>query len=582
MKPGLTMLLLAAGATVTTQAGAATTGTPDKKPAPQDGPVNLNSGCPPVAPGPALRRPGEVLPERLQAVPCDPNRLPIPRTDNLPPPTPYNRWKVVEATGVPENWLDPYHGNNVIKGDRPVTGQEYVDMTATSSTQIEDRLVPAVASPSGVGLEGRDQLFKTQTLTFDAVAYRGDTVFRPPDFQVRFTPVFNYNTTTTSGVASQVTSTTFGAQALFFEAHLRDVSAHYDFDSVRVGIQAMISDFRGFVLSDQPVGVRLFGTRDNDIYQYSLGWFRTLPKNADRQNELGEGISPNDIVMGNLIIEDAPSLGFNTELTAIYDRNRAPGTQAVSNPGSLVPATFINDAKHDFDVGYLGYSGDGHFGRENLTFSLYEALGKEEETQFGERNSRVQASLAAAELSRDFDWIRVRASALYASGDAHPFSGTSRGFDGISESVLFAGADSSFFIHQQLKLISGELDLKERDSLYPDLRSADQSGVPNFKNPGLRLVGLGTDLDLAPQLRVSVDANHIWLDQPQTVEAVLGAPIPRNIGTEVAVDIVWRPFDSQNIILRLSGAQLMSAPGAERLTGGKWPFSTFANLILTY
>lgn len=588
---GLTMLLVAAGASAVAQAAEAAPApeTPDGKsppPSQQEGATNPNpnSGCPEGSSEPLRRRPGQPLPERLAPPPCDPNRLPTPRTVDLPPPQLFNRWKVIEAAGVPDNYIHPYSGNNPIKGDRPLFGEEYINLTATSNTQVEDRQVPAVASPTGVGLAGRDQLFKTETLTVDAFAYQGDTVFRPPDWQVRFTPIFNYNTTETSGTGTTVTSTSFGAQNLFFEAHLRNVSANFDFDSVRIGIQAMISDFRGFVLSDQPVGVRFFGTRDSQIYQYSIGWFRTLPKNADKQNELGEGLSPNDIVMGNLEIEDTFVPGYNSELTVIYDRNRATGTQVVAPdaPDAMVPATFIDGARHDFDVGYVGYSGDGHFGRWNLTTSLYEALGEEQETEFGVRNSMVQASFAAAELSRDFDWIRVRGSAMYASGDPHPFGSESRGFDGISESALFAGADSSFFLHQQLKLISGQLDLKERDSLYPDLRSSTQSGVPNFKNPGIRLVGLGADLDLAPQLRVSLDTNHIWLDQPQTVEAVLGSAVPRDIGQEFAVDVIYRPLDSQNIILRLSGAELLSAPGAQQLTGGKMPFSTFADVILTF
>jgi hypothetical protein len=442
-----------------------------------------------------------------------------------------------------------------------------------------------VAPASGTFLNGADQLFESQSVTFDAVAYKGDTIFKPPDLQVRFTPIFNFTDTSTAGQPGSVNTSTVGAQALFVEAHLRDVSANYDFDSVRLGVQGMISDFRGFVLSDQPVGARLFGTRDNDIYQYSLGWFRTLPKNANKQNEIGMGLAPNDIFMGNLIVEDLGFAGLNSEFTLIYDRNRAPdtGIEAPESDGELAPASFTDDVRHDFDVGYLGYSADGHVGRLNLTVSLYEALGTEEETVFGGKDSNVQASFAAMELSRDFDWVRVRGSALYASGDSHPFSDSSHGFDGISESALFAGADSSFFLHQQLKLIPDQLDLKERDSIYPDLRGADDNGEPNYKNPGMRLVGLGTDLDIAPQLRVSLDVNHIWLDQPQTLDAVLGVTdISRDIGTEFALDVIWRPLDSQNIIVRASGAQLLAAEGGRQLAGGSNPFSAFLNVILTY
>jgi hypothetical protein len=572
MKHPLTLLALATGVTILSGVAAA------------EEPTHPNSGCPQDTQL-QRRRPGEPDPERLKSAPCDVHRLRLPATDQLVGPVPYDRWKVIEAAGVRARYIDPYGGNNPLKGDRPVVGDGYVNLTVTSNTMVETRRVPSAASAASALLSGGDQLFTSQSATVDAVTYKGDTTFKPPDLQVRFTPVFNFiNTSTASGQAS-VSTSTVGAQALFLEAHLHDTSAHYDFDSIRIGVQGMISDFRGFVLSDQPVGVRLFGTRNNDVYQYSLGWFRTLPKNASRQNEIGKGLAPNDIVMGNLVVQDLGASGLNSEFTLIYDRNRslATGIQAPESSGELAAASFVDDVRHDFDVGYLGYSVDGHLGKLNLTASVYEALGREKETVFGAQDSGVQASFAAVELSRDFDWVRLRGSALYASGDAHPFSNSSHGFDGISESALFAGADSSYFLHQQLKLIQDQLDLKERDSLYPDLRGAAQSGEPNYKNPGMRLVGLGTDLDLAPQLRVSVDVNHIWLDQPQTLDAVLGvADISHDIGTELALDVIWRPLTSQNIIVRLSGAQLLAAQGGHQLAGGSNPFSAFANVILTY
>src|SRR5439155_24207996 len=70
-------------------------------------------------------------------------------------------------------------------------------------------------------------------------------------------------------------------QEAFVDMHLRNVSARYDFDSVRVGIQPFISDFRGFLFNDVPFGVRLFGTRDNNQWQYNLAWFRRLEKDTN-------------------------------------------------------------------------------------------------------------------------------------------------------------------------------------------------------------------------------------------------------------------------------------------------------------
>ena len=548
--------------------------------------ANPNSGCFDDPAHPQRRRPGHTAREQDEAE-CDPNRLPTPDMTAIGPPQAQDRWRVVDTLGFPNTLTNPYATNNPLKGDRPLLdraifgGNWFTNNTVTSNTLLEERRIPVSAQQGTPFLASRQQQFDSQTVTLDTVLYRGDTIFQPPDFQFRFTPVFNYSDTRTSG--AQTPTKTFGAQALFLESHLRDVSANYDFDSVRVGIQAVNSDFRGFVLADQPVGIRLFGTRDNDIFQYNIGWFRPLPKNAARQDEFGAGLPANDIVLANLYWQDLGLPGLNSEFIFMYNRNRTPGTQVVAAAQPGTAATFIDGAHHSYDVAYLGYSVDGHLGRWNLTGSLYELLGVEQQNEFGVSQARVQANFGAAELSRDFDWIRLRASGLYASGDSNPFDKTAHGFDGISQSALFAGADSSFFIHQQLPLVLDQLNLKTRDSLFPDLRSSAAPGSSNFENPGLRLVGLGADLDFSPALRLSVDANHLWFDQTATLVAVLGRVVPGNdIGTDLSFDLFYRPLDSQNIILRLTAARLLAATATQPLTGGDAPFSAFFNLILTY
>jgi hypothetical protein len=530
--------------------------------------VDPNSGCPPDDPAAHRHRPGEESPERLQPEDCDPTRLPTPTTSPLSGSIPVDRWRIIDALGHPANITDPYNTNNVLKGDRPIWGKDGFSVLTVSTTSLfESRRVAA------------RQFFNSQTASVDAVLYEGDTIFRPPDYQLRLTPIFNYSSTSSNG-ATTTTTTSVGAQALFFEAHLRDVSAHYDFDSVRIGIQPVTSDFRGFVLADQPAGIRLFGTRDNNIYQYSLGWFRRLPKNPARQNQLGAGIPANDIVMGNLYIQDLGWKGLNSEAVFIYDRSRAPGTRVTVQNG--VP-TFTSGARHDYDVVYLGYSADGHIGTLNLTGSAYEVLGRESEAVFTGATSKVQASFAAVELSRDFDWIRVRASGLYASGDSNPTDGSSHGFDGINQTAIFAGTDSTFFIHQRVALVANAIDLKQRDSLYPSLRSTGDTGESNFTNPGLELLGVGADLDLMPSLRVSMDVSHVLFANTAPLVAVLGrTDISRTVGTDASLDAIYRPFISQNIIARLSLAKLFASAAARPLVGSAAPFSMFFNLVLTY
>jgi hypothetical protein len=545
--------------------------------------VDPNSACPPEAAEPTRQRPGVAPPERLQPADCDPTRLPTPSASPLPGSIPVDRWRIIDSLGHPDNRRDPYATNNPLKGDRPIWGPDgFSVLTASSNSLLESRHVPTSpaatpAQPDTGRPDGQRQTFASQTASIDAVLYQGDTIFRPPDYQLRITPILNYSSTNTG--ATRTTTTTVGAQALFFEKHLRDVSPQYDFDSVRIGIQPVTSDFRGFVLADQPLGIRFFGTRDNDIYQYSVGWFRRLPKNAARQNDLGAGIPANDLVMANLYVQDLGHPGLTSEFVLIYDRSRARGTQIVVDGANT---TFTAGARHDYDVVYLGYGADGHLGPLNLTGSVYEVVGRESQGAFTARMSRVQATFAALELSRDFDWIRIRASGLYASGDGNPLDGQSRGFDGINQSAAFAGADSTFFIHQRLPLVAGAVDLKQRDSLFPSLRSTADSGESNFTNPGLELLGVGADFDLAPSLRVSLDVDRLMFNRTASLQAILGGAAVSRIGTDASVDAIYRPFISQNVIARLSVGKLFPAPAARGLVGGAAPMSMFFNLVLTY
>jgi hypothetical protein len=552
-------------------------------PPPPGAPVDPNSGCQNDSSQQTRRRPGEAPPERLQPDECDPTRLPTPAFSPLPGSIPVDRWRIIDSLGSPSTLTNPYATNNPLKGDRPVWGSDgFSVLTVSTTSLLEERRVPVTADPVSGELDGRQQLFNSQTASIDAVLYEGDTIFRPPDYELRLTPILNFSSTDTGG--EQVTTKSVGAQALFFEKHLRDVSAQYDFDSVRIGIQPVTSDFRGFVLADQPLGVRLFGTRDNDIYQYSFGWFRRLPKNAAKQNELGEGIPHNDLLVANLYVQDLGKQGLTSEFVLIYDRSRARGTQVTASDDPADPTvTFTSGARHNYDVAYLGYGADGHIGILNLTGSIYEVLGREEQGVFIPGPTTVQATFAAVELSRDFDWIRVRASGLYASGDSNPFDSHAGGFDGINQTAIFAGTDSTFFLHQRLPLVLDAIDLKERDSLFPSLRSTADTGESNYTNPGLELAGLGADLDLSPALRVSFDASHVMFANTSSLDAVLGrTDIRRNIGTDLSADAFYRPLDSQNIIARLSVAKLLADPGARSLVGGSAPFSMFLNLVLTY
>ena len=103
-------------------------------------------------------------------------------------------------------------------------------------------------------------------------------------------------------------------QEAFIDYHLRNVSDRYDFDSVRVGIQPFQFDFRGFLFNDQQLGVRLFGNRDNNRFQYNLAAFWRLEK--DTNSGLNDVIQPprDDWVLhANLYRQDFPFVGLTSQ-----------------------------------------------------------------------------------------------------------------------------------------------------------------------------------------------------------------------------------------------------------------------------
>jgi hypothetical protein len=563
--------------------------------------------CPPQQPvDPNRQRPGAVTQE-FEPVPCNPEALPPPRAVDLRDFDGYpDRWRLVTALGYPEDLWNPYRGNNWLKGDRPSFGEDwFTALLAISDTVVEPRRFPvpvgsAVTDDAGsLDLVGDgEQLVLAQTVLVEGIVYQGNTVFRPPDWEFRAIPALNFNRVEAeergflrapADSSKTRNDNVLTLQALFVDKHLRDVSPRYDFDSVRVGIQPFTADFRGFLFQDSAFGVRLFGIRDNNRWQYNLAWFRRIDKDINSGlNDLtggGLGLRDDDVFVANLYRQDFPVLGFTSQLTAVYNRNREDGELLYDDNGFIQrPASLGLERGRDYDVVYLGYNGDGHFGPWNLTVSTYAALGEESRGTFTDRTSDIRAWFLAAEGSRDFSWIRPRVSFLYASGDRDPYDDRATGFDAIFENPLFAGADTSFWVRQPVPLIGGgRVGLSARNGVLNSLRPSKELGQSNFTNPGTVLLGIGADLDLTPTLRLSVNANELWFARPQVVEAARAqAGINRHLGLDLSASLIWRPLAIQNIVFRLSTAVLLPGSGYEDLFGNKTAYSVLGNMVLTY
>jgi hypothetical protein len=553
-----------------------------------------------------LERPmGRPLEAVIPAI--DPNKVPAPSPflprETVPVP---DRWRVIDQLGiVNQHLLDPYNPNT-LKGDRPVFGEDwFFNLSLISDTLLEARKLPTpVGAQSSQDAQANDQFGRGRQSTFaqnlivSLSLLKGDTTFRPPELEFRFVPVINYNVSRAQEVrvlnidprdGTRRTDQFVGIQEAFVDYEYHVASDNFDFDDVRVGIQPFISDFRGFLFQDQPIGVRLFGTRDSNRWQYNVAYFRRIEKDTNSGlNDVGKALRKDDVFVANLFRQDFLVPGFTLQGTVIHNINRETADAFLDNNGFQIrPAVFGDARPHKYEVTYLGASGDGHFGRWNTTGSLYYAVGRDDRSPFSGEKADISAFYGVGEVSRDFDWFRVRGTALYATGDRNPFDNKENGFDAILENPQIAGADTSFFIRQAVPLIGGGgVALSGRNGVLASLRSSKDQGQSNFINPGVALIGIGADFDVSPRWRVIGNLNQIWFSNT-TVLSVLRnqGNIDRSLGTDVSAAVQYRPLFTQNIVLNASAAALIPGAGLRQLydtDSGKTQYSILFNVLLTY
>jgi hypothetical protein len=205
----------------------------------------------------------------------------------------------------------------------------------------------------------------------------------------------------------------------------------------------------------------------------------------------------------------------------------------------------------------------------------------------------ISAYFMAAEPSVDFDWLRLRGSFLFASGDKDPFDDRETGFATIFENPQFAGGDTSYWIRQGIPLIGGGgVALTQRNGVLASLKTSKEHGQSNFNNPGVILAGFGTDMDILPELRLSTDVNSLWMDETAVVEALRNqGDIASHLGYDLSAALIYRPFQSQNIVFRLSTAFFVGGDGFKDLfasagdpsgTGEDIYYSVLGNIVLAY
>ena len=536
-------------------------------------------------------------------------------TDHIPVP---DRWRLIESLGlVKEKWYDPYH-QNTYKGDRPINRAKvpwlpikeddwFFVVNAISDTVLEPRTFPipvgvqTTERPGSFDVFGRPfSLIASQTFIGGIALIKGYTAYKPPVVEYRLTLAANVNHVEVPerrvlyvepSLGTNRTDHFLGVQEAFVDYHFRDVSDRYDFDSVRIGIQPFQADFRGFLFNDNQLGVRFFGTRDNNRFQYNFGAFIRLEKDTNSGlNSVVESPRDDMVIFANVYRQDFLIPALTSQVTVVYNMNRERGNIKIDDNGFPVRPALLGTLRgREYDVVYVGYNADGHIDRLNLTASIYGAFGSDRNSFFTDRKADIRAFFAAAEASYDKDWARFRLSAAYGSGDSDPYNNVEAGFDAIFENPVFAGADTSYWIRQTIPFAGGgrAISLSGRNGILNSLRSSKEQGQSNFNNPGLVLAGVGADFDLTPEFRLSGNVNHLWFADTTTLEVLRSeGSIPKDIGWDLSMAAIWRPKATQNIVARLSAAALLPGAGFRDLFTDRNRsdayLSILANVILTY
>jgi len=500
------------------------------------------------------------------------------------------------------HWWDPYN-QNVLKGDYPIIGDHtFLNLTVELLSDTETRLVPipavgfvSTARPGETDFFGRpNQFVNSDYLTFSVDLFHGDTsAFKPVDWRIKLTPVFNFNSLDLMEVGIVAPNVQDGTsrnrtwstlQEYFVETKIADLSPDYDFVSARIGSQFFNSDFRGFIFTDTNRAVRLFGTEFSNRDQFNIIYFR--PDEKDINSELNTFADRRqNILIANYYIQDFIFPGYTTQFSVHYDNDQA-STQ-YDNNGFLVRPAPVGVAKpHEVDAVYFGWTGDGHINRFNVDHAFYWVVGHDTLNPIANDGQEISACMAALELSYDRDWARFRTSFFFASGDDNANNRHATGFDAIFDNPQFAGGEFSYWDHQAIGLFG--VNLKNDDSLLPDLRATKVEGQANFVNPGLWLFNLGADFDITPKLRSINNLNLLWFNHTETLQTlVFQQQIRDYIGTDISSGVEYRPLLNNNIIMTFGAATLLPGDGFadlySRLTGRANPmFQVFAKLALAF
>lgn len=473
-------------------------------------------------------------------------------------------------------WYNPYD-QNVLKGDKPIFGDDYfLVLSGVSTTGVEIRRTPSgnnvsSANPDSNNFFGRpESLSFSETLQVSIEFFKGQTVFRPRSFAFKISPTFslpNYLNARENGIVNidvrRGTTRTdhhVSLEEAFGEIKLFDTNDNYDFVSVRAGIQPFVADFRGFLYSDNNLGIRTFGAFSNNKSQFNFAWFHQLEKDTNSNLNAFKFRNQN-VYLANFFRQDFLTKGYTIQVVGAFNDDR--GRTHYDDNGFIVRPALVGSAReHKVQAGYVGFNGDGHIGLWNLTNSYYFAFGRDALNPIAGRETDIRAHMAAAELSIDKNWLRFKASVFFASGDDDPTDGTAKGFDAIFDDPNFAGGQFSYWNRQGIRLVSTEIGLVQPNSLLPSLRSSKTEGQANFVNPGIFIYNAGVDAELTQTVKAIFNANYLRFHRTEPLEYVLFQPgVRHDIGFDLSLGVIYRPLLINNLTFTFGGNIFFAGKG---------------------
>jgi hypothetical protein len=473
-------------------------------------------------------------------------------------------------------WYDPYN-QSVLKGDYPVIGNKtFMILSAVSTSVVEQSRTPkpsdvGSARPGSAEFFGKPELLGVnQTFQFTFELFRGDSTFRPRTWAIKISPTFslpNFARARENGVVNvdvrrgtTRTDTHFSFEEAFAEVKLADTNANFDFVSLRAGIQPFVSDFRGFIFSDNNLGARLFGAFDNNKMQFNAAFFHQLEKDTNSGlNRFDQ--RPQNVYIANVFRQDFLAKGYTLQGSIHYNDDHR--SLEYDRNGFLVRPALIGDVRpHSIKVGYLGIAGDGHIRRLNISHAYYYAFGRDDRNPIAGRSTRIKSHMAAIEASIDRDYLRFRGSFFFAQGDKNPTDARATGFDAIFDDPNFVGGQFSFWNRQGIRLTQTGVGLVQPNSILPSLRSSKTQGQANFVNPGIFIYNAGLDVEITQRIKAVFNVNYLRFHRTESLEYVLFQNrIRKEIGFDYSVGVAYRPFLINNVTFTFGAALLQTGRG---------------------